>query len=61
MMKTLPIVKKKAKHPKKKGGNTRNIMEGPMSKKTNEDNDPPKRGDAKWNIKSHVYYMGTAM
>jgi hypothetical protein len=35
MMKTLPIVKKR-KAPQKRG-NTRNVMEGPVSKKTNED------------------------
>jgi hypothetical protein len=34
MIKTLPIIKK-TKEPKKRG-NTRNKMEGPMSKKTNE-------------------------
>jgi hypothetical protein len=35
------------KHPKKKK-KTRNKMEGPMSKKTNE---PPKRANQKGNIK----------
>jgi hypothetical protein len=43
---TLPIIIK-PKHPKK-GGNTRNKMEGPMSKKTKE---APKRVNHKGNIK----------
>jgi hypothetical protein len=44
---TLPIINK-PKHPHKKKGNTRNKMEGPMSKKTKE---PPKRANHKGNIK----------
>ncbi len=43
---TLPIINK-PKHPKK-GGNKRNKMEGPTSKKTKE---PPKRVNHKGNIK----------
>jgi hypothetical protein len=42
---TLPNITKTSK----KGGNTRNKMEGPTSKKTKE---PPKRVNHKGNIKS---------
>jgi hypothetical protein len=44
---TLPIINK-PKQPKKKGGNTRNKMEGSTSKKTRE---PSKRVNHKGNIK----------
>jgi hypothetical protein len=44
---TLPITNK-TKHPKNKGGNTRNKMQGPVSKKTNK---PPKKVKHKENIK----------
>jgi hypothetical protein len=43
---TLPIINK-PKHPKKRG-NTKNKMEGPMSKETKE---PPKQVNHKGNIK----------
>jgi hypothetical protein len=42
---------KKSKH--QNTGNTRNKMDGPMSKKTNE---PPKRADHKGNIKFLIAY-----
>jgi hypothetical protein len=45
---TLPIINKPKHPPKKKKGNTRNKMEGPMSKKTKE---PSKRANHKGNIK----------